>query len=148
MNEERKPLLKKTKPRVLFLCTGNSCRSQMAEGLLRGLRPDFEVYSAGTCPDRVHPWAIAAMGEIGIDISGHTSKSVADLPVKTFDTVITVCDNARQTCPIFPGTKRQIHWSIPDPAAAGGTRSDIERTFRSARDTLRQRIESEFRQPG
>ncbi len=132
---------------MLFLCTGNSCRSQMAEGLLRGLRPDVEVYSAGTCPDRVHPWAIAAMREIGIDISTHTSKSVDDLPVKTFETVITVCDNAKQQCPIFQGTNRQIHWSIPDPAAAAGSRSEIEQTFRDVRDMLRQRIESEFGQP-
>lgn len=136
----------KEKLRVLFLCTGNSCRSQMAEGILRKLQPDCEVYSAGTHPSAVHPWAVASMREIGIDISSHESKSVADLPVKSFDVVITVCDSARQSCPSIPGAKRRVHWSIPDPAGADGTRAAIESAFRAVREMLRERIESEFKE--
>jgi arsenate reductase len=104
------------RPRVLFLCTGNSARSQMAEGFLRHLAADrFEVESAGTEPSQVNPLAVAAMREIGIDISGHRSKGVDGFLAQPFAYVITVCDAAGERCPIFPGGAQRIHWSLPDP---------------------------------
>jgi arsenate reductase (thioredoxin) len=130
-------------PRVLILCTGNSARSQMAEGLMRhdaGNR--FDVSSAGTNPTHVRPEAIAAMREIGIDISGHRSKSVEEFAGQNFDYVITVCDNAKEHCPIFPATTKRIHWSIPDPAAVLGSQEERLAAFRSARDELRTRLRS------
>ena len=106
------------KSRVLILCTGNSARSQMAEGLLRNLAGDrFEVFSAGTRPVGLNPNAIEAMAEIGIDISGHRSKSVEEFAGEHFDYVITVCDNARESCPILPGAGQRLHQSFADPAA-------------------------------
>ena len=105
--------------RVLFVCTGNSARSQMAEGLLRHEAGDrFEVFSAGTHPTQVRPEAIVVMREIGIDISPHRSKSVDEFAGQAFDYVITVCDNANETCPVFPGRARRLHWPFEDPAAA------------------------------
>jgi arsenate reductase (thioredoxin) len=130
------------KPRVLILCTGNSARSQMAEGLLRhdaGER--FEVASAGTRPSRVRPEAIAVMRELGIDISGHRSKSVDEFAGQKFDYVLTVCDNARETCPIYPGHANRLHHSFEDPAAVeAATGSDDERlaAFRRVRDEIRK----------
>ena len=124
--------------RVLILCTGNSARSQMAEGLLRhDGGAAFEVFSAGTKPSHVRPEAIAAMCEIGIDISGHRSKSVDEFAGKEFDYVITVCDNARESCPIFPAATQRIHWSLDDPAAVQGTEEQRLAQFRRARDQLR-----------
>ena len=103
--------------RVLILCTGNSARSQMAEGLLRRMAGDrFEVFSAGTRPAGLNPNAVAAMAEIGIDISGHRSKSIDEFEGQQFDYVITVCDNAKESCPVFPGAGRRIHHSFNDPA--------------------------------
>ena len=127
--------------RVLILCTGNSARSQMAEGLLRhdgGGR--FEVSSAGTKPSHVRPEAIAAMREIGIDISGHRSKSVDEFSGQAFDYVITVCDNARESCPVFPARTKRIHWSIEDPAAVAGPEEERLSAFRRARADLRDRL--------
>ena len=124
--------------RVLILCTGNSARSQMAEGLLRhdaGNR--FEVWSAGTKPSQVRAEAIAAMREVGIDISGHRSKSVDEFAGQAFDYVITVCDNARESCPVFPATTKRIHWSIEDPAAAQGSEKERLAEFRRVRDQIR-----------
>jgi len=123
------------KKRVLVLCTGNSARSQMAEGLLRDLSKNgagdrFEVFSAGTKPSRVRPEAIEAMREIGIDISGHRSKSVEEFAGQQFDYVLTVCDNARESCPIFPGGAVRLHQNFDDPVT-------IE-DFRSVRDQLRR----------
>ena len=133
------------KSRVLFLCTGNSARSQMAEGILRHLAGDrFEVFSAGTKPSVVNPHAIAAMLEIGIDISAHRSKHVNDCFGKPMDTVITVCDNAKETCPIFPGVKHQLHWSFEDPAAVEGTAEEKRAVFRKIRDQIYGRIKDEF----
>jgi arsenate reductase len=133
------------KPKVLFLCTGNSARSQMAEGILRHLAGDrFEVYSAGTKPSVVNPNAIAAMREIGIDISRHHSKHVNECFGKPMDTVVTVCDNAKETCPIFPGVKHQLHWSFEDPAAAEGTPEQKLAVFRTIRDQIFRRIKTEF----
>lgn len=108
-----------TRQRVLLLCTGNSARSQMAEGLMREIAGDrFEVFSAGTRPAGLNPNAVTAMGEIGIDISRHRSKSVDEFEGEQFDYIITVCDNAKESCPIFPGAGKRIHHSFEDPAAA------------------------------
>jgi len=124
--------------RVLILCTGNSARSQMAEGLLRhDGGAAFEVASAGTKPSHVRPEAIAAMHEIGIDISGHRSKSVDEFAGQGFDYVITVCDNAKENCPIFPSATKRIHWSLDDPAAVQGSEEQRLAEFRRVRDQLR-----------
>jgi len=127
--------------RVLLLCTGNSARSQMAEGLLRhdgGER--FEVSSAGTRPSQVRPEAVEAMREIGVDISGHRSKSVDEFLGQKFDYVITVCDNAKESCPVFPGETERIHWSFDDPAVATGDESSRLAVFGRVRDEIRARL--------
>lgn len=131
--------LEADKKRVLILCTGNSACSQMAEGLLRHDRgEDFEVHSAGTRPGTVRPEAIAVLREIGIDISGHRSKSVDEFLGQDFDLVITVCDNANETCPAFPGKTRRIHQSFEDPPAPGvGSEEDRLSIFRRVRDEIR-----------
>jgi len=127
--------------RVLILCTGNSARSQMAEGLLRHSGGEkFAVASAGIDPSFVRPEAIEAMREIGIDISSHRSKSIDEFSQQPFDYVITVCDNANQQCPMFPGVSRRIHWSIKDPAAIEGDNQTRLDAFRLARDELRERL--------
>ncbi len=129
--------------RVLILCTRNSARSQMAEGLLRhDGGGSFEVFSAGTKPTQVRPEAIAAMREAGIDISGHRSKSADEFAGQTFDYVITVCDNAKETCPVFPARTKRIHWSVEDPAAAvEGSEYERLAAFRRIRDELRKHLE-------
>lgn len=127
--------------RVLFLCTHNSARSQMAEGILRYLGQDkVEVHSAGTVVTRVHPLAIAAMAEKEIDISGQRSKHLDELLGQDFDYIVTVCDNAREVCPVFPGAPEKIHWSIPDPSAVEGEEATRLRAFRIASDELMTRI--------
>src|ERR1700752_187879 len=127
--------------RVLILCTGNSARSQMAEGLLRHLAGQtFEVASAGVAPTAVRPEAIEVMREIGLDISQHRSKSVDEFNGQRFDYVITVCDNAKEHCPIFPGDVKQIHWSFDDPAAAPGDESARLAMFRRARDGITEKL--------
>ena|SRR5208337_1791224 len=124
--------------RVLILCTGNSARSQMAEGLLRNDGgTSFEVASAGTKPSHVRSEAIAAMCEIGIDISSHRAKSVDEFAGHAFDYVITVCDNARESCPVFPAATKRIHWSLDDPAALQGSEEQRLAEFRRVRDQLR-----------
>lgn len=126
------------KKRVLILCTGNSARSQMAEGLLRHEAADrFDVFSAGTRPAQVRPEAIAVMRELGIDISGHRSKSVNEFAGQPFDYVLTVCDNARESCPVFPGAAVRIHRSFEDPAAVEGSEDERLTAFRRVRDELR-----------
>jgi arsenate reductase len=133
------------KKKVLFLCTENSCRSQMAEGILRHLMGDkFEVESAGTLPSVVNPIAIKVMAEIGIDISGHRSKSVQEFQGVNFDFIITTCDAARETCPVFPGKARHLHWSFNDPAKTEGSEEEILSVFRKVRDEIMQRIQEEF----
>jgi arsenate reductase len=123
--------------RVLILCTGNSARSQMAEGLLRSLGEHrFEVVSAGTKPSAVRPEAIAVMSELGIDISSHRSKHVREFDGRHFDYVITVCDNANESCPIFPDDTERIHWGFPDPAAVEGSETERLAAFRRVRDAL------------
>jgi arsenate reductase len=129
------------RPRVLFLCTHNSARSQMAEGLLRHLGEGrLEAASAGTEVTRVHPLAIRQMERMGIDISGQRSKHLDELTAETFDYVVTVCDRAGETCPIFPGGPVRIHWSIPDPSAAPGGEEEKARAFASAATELHTRI--------
>ncbi len=129
------------KKRALILCTGNSARSQMAEGLLRHLAGDrYQVLSAGVEPSSVRPQAIEAMRERGIDISAHRSKSVDEFAGQEFDYVITVCDNARERCPIFHGKAKHIHWSFDDPAAAGGDYATQLAVFRRVRDEIENRL--------
>jgi arsenate reductase len=126
------------KKRVLILCAGNSARSQMAEGLLRhdaGER--FEVFSAGTKPGQVRPEAVAAMRELGIDISGHRSRHVDEFAGQSFDYVLTVCDNAKESCPIFPGQTVTIHHNFEDPAALQGSEEERRASFRRVRDQIR-----------
>jgi arsenate reductase len=127
------------KPAVLILCTGNSCRSHLAEGILRSLAGDlFEVHSAGSKPaGHVHPLAIRAMAEIGIDISGHRSKSMNEFLQMPIETVITVCGNADQACPIFPGQMNRHHWPFEDPALAVGMEEERLDVFRRVRDEIR-----------
>jgi arsenate reductase (thioredoxin) len=134
------------KTKVLFLCTHNSARSQMAEGLLRNLAGDrFEVMSAGTEATHVRPLAVVrAMDELGIDISGQESKTLERYLGETFDYVITVCDDANEACPVFPGARRRLHWSFEDPAQATGSEEERRRVFQSVRDKIRERIEGEL----
>jgi len=133
--------------RVLVLCTGNSARSQMGEGLFRKEGGSgYEVSSAGTRPSQVRPEAIAVMREIGIDISGNRSKSVDEFAGQAFDFVVTVCDSARDNCPVFPGATKRIHWSLEDPAAVEGTDEERLAAFRRTRDQLRERIETFVRE--
>jgi len=130
---------------VLILCTGNSARSQMAEGLLRSMAGNgFEVESAGTKPSIVRKEAIAALAEVGIDISDHRSKSVDEFAGRDFDFVLTVCDNARENCPYFPATTRTIHHSFADPADASGDFDARLAEFKRVRDEIREYFESEF----
>jgi arsenate reductase len=127
--------------KVLFLCTENSCRSQMAEGLVNyDLAGLVQARSAGIRPSRVNPRAIQVMGELGIDISHHCSKSVDDLGGEQFDLVITVCDQASQQCPMFPGNTEILHISFPDPATATGSEEEILGEFRRVRDDLREKL--------
>ena len=129
------------KPRVLILCTGNSARSQMAEGLLRDMAGDrLDVESAGTKPSAVRPEAIAALREIGIDISAHRSKSLNEFSGQTFDYVLTVCDSARDACPVFPGPAQRFHWSFEDPAAVSGPEHLRIEAFRRIRDEIHEAL--------
>jgi arsenate reductase (thioredoxin) len=129
------------KQRVLFLCTHNSARSQMAEGFLRSFAGDrFEIASAGTQATRVHPLAIRAMADIGIDLSRHTSKVVDELVNVPWEYVITVCDAANEACPVFPKKTNRLHWSFEDPSSATGTEAERLEVFTRVRDAIRQRI--------
>ena len=137
------------KERVLFLCTGNSCRSHMAEGFLRALGGDkFEAFSAGAKPTgHVHPLAIKAMNEAGVDISGHTSKHLDVFDGQKFDYLITVCDGAREACPTYAGAAQQLHWSFNDPAQATGSDERKMAVFRRVRDEIRTRVEEFVKTP-
>ena len=129
------------KKSVLILCTHNSARSQMAEGLLRHSAGDrFDVFSAGTEKTRVHPLAIEAMKDLGIDISAHESKTLEQFLGRPLDYVITVCDNANETCPVFTGETTRIHWSFDDPSATRGTDGERLDTFRRIRDQIAERL--------
>ncbi len=131
------------KPKVLFLCTGNACRSQISEGWLRHLAGDRVVaLSAGTHPAGVSIRAIDVMGEVGIDLTGHTSDSIADYLDDPPDLVIAVCDAAAESCPTFPGRTRILRWPFPDPADATGTEEEVSAVFRASRDAIRARLEA------
>ena len=131
--------------RVLFLCTHNSARSQMAEGLLRHLAGDrFEAFSAGTEQTRVRPLAIRAMNDLGVDISGQESKTLDRYLDQEFDAVITVCDQANESCPVFANAKSRLHWSFPDPSRATGTEEEQLAVYREVRDAIQQRIQNEL----
>lgn len=133
------------KLRVLFLCTHNSARSQMAEGLLRAMYGDlYEVYSAGTHPTRVHPLAVEVMREIGIDIASHRSKSVEEFEGQWFDVVVTVCDRAVEACPVFTNARHRLHRSFPDPSIQGTTPEERREAFRRVRDQIKSWIEQAF----
>lgn len=128
---------------VLILCTGNSARSQMAEGILRHIAGEkFEVESAGVEPSSVRPEAVEAMRDLGIDISKHRSKSVNEFLDRRFDYIITVCDNAKESCPLFPGNAERIHWSFEDPAAVEGSGEERLSAFRKVRDQIWERLKS------
>jgi arsenate reductase len=127
--------------RVLFVCTGNSARSQMAEGWLRHLSAGrVEAASAGTEPRGLHPLAVRVMAERGVDISRQRSKHLSEVQGSRFDWVVTVCDRARQSCPVFPGA-RTVHWDLPDPAEARGSEEEVAEAFRRVRDELARRVE-------
>ena len=131
------------KKRVLILCTGNSARSQMAEGLLsHGAEDRFDVESAGTKPGQVRPEAIAVMKELGINISAHRSKHVDEFKGQAFDYVLTVCDNANESCPVFPGHAKRIHQAFEDPAALQGTEEERLALFRRVRDEIRDYLKN------
>src|ERR671931_533211 len=133
------------KKRILFICTHNSARSQMAEGLLRALGGDhFEAFSAGTEATHVRLLAIRAMAELGIDISGQESKTLDRYLDQRFDAVITVCDQANEACPVFFGARERLHWSFPDPSKAEGTEQQQLALYRQVRDAIRDRIEREL----
>ncbi len=133
------------KERALFVCTHNSARSQMAEGLLRSLAGDrFEAFSAGTEATGVRPEAISVMAEIGIDVSGQESKTLDRYLGEPFDHVVTVCDEANEACPFFPGAKERLHWSLPDPSSAEGAQEERLAAFRSVRDRLKNHIQGEL----
>lgn len=127
--------------KVLFLCTENACRSQMAEGLVNHfLAGQVQAFSAGVAPKEVNPQAIRAMAELGIDISRQQSKSVTEFEGQEFDLVITVCDSAREQCPFFPGAARRLHVGFPDPGRASGTEDERMAVFRRVRDDMRQKL--------
>lgn len=128
------------KKRILVLCTGNSCRSQMAEGFLKSFDDNLEVFSAGTMPaDRVNPYAVKAMREVGIDISGGVPERVEKYLDQSFDYVITVCDNAKETCPLFAGAvKHRLHIGFKDPAEAAGSEEEVFSVYRNVRDEIRK----------
>jgi arsenate reductase len=131
--------------RVFLVCTHNSARSQMAEGLLRRLAGNrFEVHSAGTEATHVRPLAIRAMDEIGVDISSQESKTLDRYLVEPFDFVITVCDDANEACPFFPGVRNRLHWSFEDPSRAEGSEEERLAVFRSVRDRIRDRVQAEL----
>jgi arsenate reductase len=133
--------------KVMFLCTGNSCRSQMAEGFARELGKAFiEPYSAGLLGAGVHPRAIAVMKEAGIDISGHHSKETDEDLLRQMDVVITLCGNAEESCPRTPPGIRRLHWPVKDPVGTIGTEEEIMREFRRARDEIREKIENFIRE--
>ena len=131
--------------RILFLCTHNSARSQMAEGLLRHLAGDrFDAYSAGTEATAVRPLAVGVMAELGIDISGQESKTLDRYLGEPFDAVVTVCDQANEACPVFLGVTERLHWSFPDPSRATGTEEEQRAVYRGVRDAIRARIERDL----
>lgn len=132
------------KKRVLFLCTGNSCRSQMAEGFVKKmLSKDLNIFSAGLEPKEIHPMAVKVMQEIGLDISRQKSKNISEIPIGEIDIVTTLCGDAAERCPVFPGKVKRIHWEIEDPAKTRGSDKEIAIAFRKARDKIKSHIKNE-----
>ena len=131
------------KEKIIFICTGNACRSQIAEGVMRKLAADkFDVFSAGSHPSLVHPMSIKVMKEIGIDITSHTSDPISKFLSKNINIVVTVCDNADRVCPVFPGKVERIHWSIKDPFKGWNSHPDDLVNFRKTREDLTARIKN------
>ena len=131
------------KEKIIFICTANSCRSQIAEGVMRKLAGDkFDVFSAGSHPSLVHPMSIKVMKEIGIDITSHTSDPISKFLSKNVNIVVTVCDNANKVCPVFPGKVERIHWSIKDPFKGWNSHPDDLVNFRKTREDLTARIKN------
>ncbi len=129
---------------ILFLCTGNSCRSQMAEGFTKKMFPkNIEIFSAGLEPKGVHPMAVKVMQEIGVDISHQKSKNISEIPIDKIDLVVTLCGDAAERCPIFPGKVKKNHWSLDDPAKVQGSQEEIIKIFRKVRDKIKSYIENE-----
>lgn len=132
--------------KVMFVCTGNSARSQMAEGYAKNLlKNKFKVYSAGLNPKGINPYAIKVMREMGIDISGQKSKVIDEELLHQMDLVITLCDSAKESCPVTPPAIQTLHWSLPDPSEFFGTEQEILESFRRIRDEIKNRIESFFK---
>ena len=130
---------------ILFLCTANSCRSQMAEGFARRLAPkEAQIYSAGSEPKAIHPLAVRVMKEVGIDISAQRSKSLAEVPAQKIDLVVTLCGEAAESCSTFPAQTELLHWPLADPALAQGDEATILKTFREVRDEIHARVEALF----
>ena len=128
---------------ILFLCTGNSCRSQMAEGFAKKmLLKEMKIFSAGLEPKGIHPVAIKVMQEVGIDISHQKSKNISEIPLYKINIVITLCGDAAENCPIFPGKVERIHWEIEDPAKAQGSEEEVVKVFRRVRDKIKSYIEN------
>jgi arsenate reductase len=135
--------MSKEKLKVLFLCTGNSCRSQIAEGLVNhDLGDRVQAFSAGLLPGRVHPKAIQVMKEIGIDISHHRSKHFKEFKGQSFDYVITLCDEAQEACPVFPGTTKQHHFGFTDPVMVAGAEDQVLTVFKKVRDEIHKEVVS------
>ncbi len=135
----------KKKEKILFLCTHNSARSQMAEGFLRAFYGDrYEAFSAGTEPTAVHPLTLRVMGEMGIDISGHRAKNVTDFIHQEVDEVVTVCDQAKESCPFFPYGKKFVHQSFPDPGSFQGSEEEKLAFFRKVRDAIRDWVKEQY----
>lgn len=138
-------MVQNNKMKILFICTHNSVRSQMAEGIANSMFGDsFEAYSAGTSPSSVNPYAISAMKDIGINIENNRSKSVNEFNDLNFDYAVTVCDSARESCPVFTGAKKVIHKSFNDPSSTTGNSEEILEEFKSVRDQIKTWIEEEF----
>lgn len=138
-------MVQNNKMKILFICTHNSSRSQMAEGIANSMFGDsFEAYSAGTSPSSVNPYAISAMKDIGINIENNRSKSVNEFNDLNFDYAVTVCDSARESCPVFTGAKKVIHKSFNDPSSTTGNSEEILEEFKSVRDQIKTWIEEEF----
>jgi arsenate reductase (thioredoxin) len=126
--------------KILVICTGNSARSQMVEGFLKHYKKEWKIHSAGTSPKGLNSLAVEVMSEIGIDISNYKSKNIDLFLNKQFDYVITVCDNAKESCPVFPGNAKYLHWSLKDPADAKGTKEEELATFRKIRDEIENKV--------
>jgi arsenate reductase len=141
---ERSKEIVVSKKGILFLCTGNSCRSQMAEGFAKKmLSKDLKIFSAGIEPKRIHPIAVKVMQEVGIDISQQKSKNISEIPINKINLVVTLCGDAAERCPIFPGKVERIHWEIEDPTKAQGSDKEIAIVFRKIRDKIKSYIENE-----